>query len=345
MLGSLAILIGRGAPLALLALAAAGAILTFGGLSNLRYLYPALPLFSIGIAWLISEMPPLTGPVVALIALNLWFLPASNWYHGDFALFRKKQMETYVTISGPQRILVEYLNRKAPGEPVAFFGGAAIAGLHARAYTDTWHTYAYWSRLIGATTPDEIAAMFGELGIHHLITPHPLQTEYPVTRLFVDRWTEPTSIACGSFVLREFEGFSMYAARVVDMGDPDADRRIVRDIMPRTDVNWRWTGRRPALKIKVRVDKSLRYTIDFTLPDIAFKDTGPVTIAFTVNDRLLDRVRYTEPGYQHFEKEVPPDWLPIDTDAIVGAEIDKMWIHRDDGKAYGFIITRMGLTR
>jgi hypothetical protein len=127
------------------------------------------------------------------------------------------------------------------------------------------------------------------------------------------------------------------------MDDPDADRRFVRDIMPKTDVSWRWTDERPAVKMRVRAIKNLRYTIDFTLPEVTFKDTGPVTIAFTVNDRVLDRVRYAEAGHQHFEKDVPPDWVPIDTEAIVGAEIDKMWIDPDGGRKYGFILTRMGL--
>jgi hypothetical protein len=138
-------------------------------------------------------------------------------------------------------------------------------------------------------------------------------------------------------------GFPDHAARVVGMDDPDADRRFVRDIMPKTDTTWRWTGQRPALKIRVRADENLKYTVDFTLPKVTFKDTGPVTIAFTVNDHVLDRVTYTEPGFKHFEKTVPPDWLPIDAYAIVGAEIDKLWTDPDKGLEYGFIITRMGL--
>jgi len=138
-------------------------------------------------------------------------------------------------------------------------------------------------------------------------------------------------------------GSPSHAARVVEMEDRDADRRIVRDILPRGDAPWRWTGQRPALKIRVRADENLKYLIDFTLPKITFKDTGPVSIAFTVNDRVLDRVRFTEPGSKHFEKVVPQDWLAIDAYAIVGAEIDKLWTDPDQGRKYGFIITRMGL--
>jgi len=141
-----------------------------------------------------------------------------------------------------------------------------------------------------------------------------------------------------------FEGFPSHGARVIDMDDPTADSRFVRDIQPRTDASWRWTGQRPAVKVRVRVIRNLKYIIDFTLPAITFKDTGPVTIAFTVNSRTLDRVRYAEPGFKHFEKEIPTDWLPIDEEAIVGAEIDKLWTSPVDGKKFGFIVSRMGLT-
>jgi hypothetical protein len=142
-----------------------------------------------------------------------------------------------------------------------------------------------------------------------------------------------------------FENFPVHAARVVEMADPGVDLVLVRDIMPRGDEPWRWTGQRPALNIKVRSDENLKYLIDFTLPEITFKDTGPVSIAFTVNDHLLDRVRYTEPGFKHFEKAVPADWLPINASAVVGAEIDKLWTDPAGGRKYGFIITRMGLVQ
>lgn len=140
-----------------------------------------------------------------------------------------------------------------------------------------------------------------------------------------------------------FEGLLAHIARVVDMADPDADVRIVRDIMPKTDTSWRWTGQRPAIKIRARVNHNVKYTIDFTLPDVTFKDTGPVNIAFTINDRQLDRVHYIKSGYQHFEKDVPADWLPIDAEVIVGAEIDKMWTSPGDDKMFGFILTQIGL--
>lgn len=138
-----------------------------------------------------------------------------------------------------------------------------------------------------------------------------------------------------------FDGFSAPNSRVVAMDDADADLRIVRDIQPAAGIRWRWTLQRPAVKVRMHTAAPVRYTIDFTLPEATFKDTGPVTIAFLVNDRVLDRIRYTASGEQHYEKIVPSDWIQAGKDNIAGAEIDKLWTG-DDGRQFGFILTRMG---
>ena len=135
------------------------------------------------------------------------------------------------------------------------------------------------------------------------------------------------------------------ASRVLNMDDPNVVHRFVRDISPDLSSSWRWAFQRPAVKIRVRTDHPLKYTIDFAVPELTFRDTGPVTITFKVNDHVLDRVQYTAPGEQHFEKPVPSDWIKLGDEAIVGAEIDKMWTAKDDGKQFGFILTRIGLTR
>ena len=141
-----------------------------------------------------------------------------------------------------------------------------------------------------------------------------------------------------------FEGFKEHSPRVVNMGDADAPLHFVRDIYPDLNGSWRWSLARPAVSIRVRTTQELKYKMDFALPEVTFKDTGPVTIAFLVNDHVLDRVHYNRFGEQHFEKEVPPEWLVLDEKAVVGAEIDKLWTSKVDGKKFGFIITRIGLT-
>jgi hypothetical protein len=140
-----------------------------------------------------------------------------------------------------------------------------------------------------------------------------------------------------------FAGFQAHLIRVLNMDDPDATMHFIRDISEGTDTSWRWTGQRPAVKLKIRSVSNLKYTIDFTVPEATFKDTGPVTIAFTVNDHVLGRERYAAPGHQHFEKAVPSEWLELDKNATVGAEIDKMWVSKVDGARLGFILSRIGL--
>ena len=141
------------------------------------------------------------------------------------------------------------------------------------------------------------------------------------------------------------ENVALPGARVVEMEEPGLMLRVVRDISPDLTSNWRWGFQRPALRLRVRETENLKFVIDYAVPEITFKDTGPVTIAFSVNDHVLDRVRVTAPGAQHFEKPVPAEWMAPDQDAIVGGEIDKMWPSPGDGKPFGFIITRMGLAR
>jgi hypothetical protein len=140
-----------------------------------------------------------------------------------------------------------------------------------------------------------------------------------------------------------FENFKRHSVRVVDLGQGGADQHIVRDILGNSSLPWRWTLQRPAVKVRIGFDTDLNYLIDFTIAPATFKTTGPVTIAFTVNDHVLDHVRYDSPGAKHFEKPVPRDWIRPHQDAIAGAEIDQVWVSKDDGARLGFILSRIGL--
>ena len=51
-------------------------------------------------------------------------------------------------------------------------------------------------------TPAEVAALFRELGIHHLLTPMPVTTDFPVVQHFVEQWTAPSGQSYGRFELR-----------------------------------------------------------------------------------------------------------------------------------------------
>jgi hypothetical protein len=196
-----ALMMTRRSALLPMAVGAASVLLLLVILPNLRYMYPALALFSIPIGCMATQFRGGQFAVVALTGLNLWFMPASGWFHKDFALFRRSQADKYLESSAPQRKLIEDLNRRSPAEPVAFFGGDPIAGLHAPAYSDTWHSALYWKRLRDCYSPEGITALFQELGIHHVIAPLARDADSPVMQDFLQRWIAPTGITSGTFGL------------------------------------------------------------------------------------------------------------------------------------------------
>jgi hypothetical protein len=131
---------------------------------------------------------------------------------------------------------------------------------------------------------------------------------------------------------------------VIEMEDRDAGGYFVQDILGGAG-SWRWTAKHPEIRIRMQTNQKLRYIIDFTIVEATFKDTGPLEFSFYVNGHLLDHLRYTASGDQHFEKPVPEDWVVPGQEAMVGAEVDKVWSSPADHQTLGFILTRLGLSQ
>jgi len=137
--------------------------------------------------------------------------------------------------------------------------------------------------------------------------------------------------------VEKFHPYRMQA--IVSMSDNDAETHFVQDITPLATSSWRWTGKKPTVRVKARTSEDLRYTIDFVLPEEHFRKTGPVNIAFLVNDRVLDRAHYSNAGNQHFEKRIPTGWVSADQNITVAAEIDKV------SADLGMVLVRIGITQ
>ncbi len=131
--------------------------------------------------------------------------------------------------------------------------------------------------------------------------------------------------------------------RFVNMSDPDADSYIVRDISPTVEGSgWRWTFVRPELRFWLDSKARQKFAIDLAIAGATFGETGPVTLSFFINGKLLAKQFYSKPGDYHFEKGVPPSWLRTDTFTLVAIEADKLWVSSSDGARLGFILTRAG---
>jgi hypothetical protein len=132
---------------------------------------------------------------------------------------------------------------------------------------------------------------------------------------------------------------------MVEMSNPAADVSIVKDIYGRSDPSWRWTSQTPTVQMLVLSTENLKFHADFAIWNDSFKVTGPVEIAFLVNDRPLDKIRYTTPGVKQFEKAVPFAWLSADAPTTLGMSIDKIYVAPTDSKKFGVILVRMGLKK
>src|ERR1041385_1515063 len=68
--------------------------------------------------------------------------------------------------------------------------------------------------------------------------------------------------------------------RIVNMADEDAGTHFVRDITTLETATWRWTGKKPTVRLRMRTGENLRYTIDFAIAEETLLATGPVTVSF-----------------------------------------------------------------
>jgi hypothetical protein len=130
----------------------------------------------------------------------------------------------------------------------------------------------------------------------------------------------------------------------IAMNDPDAARYFVRDVSPALENGvWRWSGQRPTFRFVLQKTGGLKFTVDFSIAGVVLETTGPQTVSFFINGKLLERVRYSSHGEQHFEKAVDPSWLKPGEDTIAAAEIHPVW-ESPDGVKLGVILLRAGFT-
>jgi hypothetical protein len=82
--------------------------------------------------------------------------------------------------------------------------------------------------------------------------------------------------------------------------------------------------------------------MDFSLAEQTFRETGPVTLTFTLNGKFFDRVRYDKAGHQHYFRDVAPEFLHKNGVNLVAIDPDKVWVSKADGGKLAFILTYAG---
>jgi len=132
----------------------------------------------------------------------------------------------------------------------------------------------------------------------------------------------------------------------IAMSELSAPRHFVSDVVPELhDDNWRWTMQRPTFKFQLPTTLGLSLAVDYTVPDLTFKRTGPVKITVYVEGHKLDDIVVNKDKKETWKKEVPSEWLTTERPVVVRLEIDKMWTSDHNEMRRGFIITGIGFVQ
>ncbi len=135
----------------------------------LRYLLPALALSCAAFAFTIDTLRARRAAFV-IIGLNVYFLAASSFYTRDFWM-PPWSRDAYLREAAPIRSLVEFLNKEAPGQPVAFLDDDVIAGLAGKPWTASWHTWTFLAALDNANSPAAVLRVFDRHGLRWAVGP------------------------------------------------------------------------------------------------------------------------------------------------------------------------------
>ncbi len=199
------------------AISLAGALIVLKLLPNARYLYPSLALLLAPLAALWGWLAPgplrraLISGAVLCVLLNTWFLPASNYYHGDFyerSPLSPGMRQAYMHKSTPVREIGQYMNREHPGAPVFLAEGSELAAFNAEVYVNGWHQYGVFSRLKHTRTSQEVHDILNHWNVHYVVAPKP---GYGV--LVNPRTLQDLIAQCGT---PEFQTTDFYLARLDD---------------------------------------------------------------------------------------------------------------------------------
>ena len=211
-----------------------GALIVLEVLPNARYLYPSLPLLLVPVAalfgWLAGNWlrRGLIALAVGCVALNIWFLPSSNYLHGDFyerSPLSRAMREVFIHKCAPIREIAEYMNREHPGSAVFLADGSAVAPFHAEVYATGWHQYKVWASLQRARSPQDAARLFRQWKVRYIESPKPafgVSLAPPVLEKLLDECTTP-----------EFQTSWLYLARLENACGPAVrDRRAPLLVSP-----------------------------------------------------------------------------------------------------------------
>jgi hypothetical protein len=132
----------------------------------------------------------------------------------------------------------------------------------------------------------------------------------------------------------------------VSMDDPRAPDYILGDFLEAPPGQlWRWTGPRPAVRLRTDSAEKLTLRVRLTFPEHSHGPLMPIPVRFLINEKLLERVEFKKPGEIDYRKDIPKEWILTNQDNHVRCEIEKVYVAAADGAKLGMIISEIGFER
>lgn len=136
------------------------------------------------------------------------------------------------------------------------------------------------------------------------------------------------------------------AASVISANDPRAAAQFVRGFYPVEGESWRWTQKTFAVSLgppRGAAQKGATLSLQFAIPDDAFRRRPSVTISATVGGLKLAPQTYSQAGELNYTREIPVDRLAGDT-ALFEFALDKaLPPNPPDQRELGIIVSQVGL--
>jgi hypothetical protein len=130
----------------------------------------------------------------------------------------------------------------------------------------------------------------------------------------------------------------------ITMDDPLSDDYIVKDIGTQRDYR-RWAFRHPELRFRLKVASHLKLVVEFTIPPVTYKVTGPVTVEYALNGRTVGALRCDHAGDYKMEKAVPDGLVKTGEVTRLTFEANPRWIAPDDGAQLSFLLRSAGFAQ
>jgi hypothetical protein len=131
---------------------------------------------------------------------------------------------------------------------------------------------------------------------------------------------------------------------VLSMTDPKATLQFQGDIDTYLSAAaWRWTNRKPAVRLLVPKSLPVKLKIDVTLAPAVFEATGPLAVPVTVGGRLFDTIRFDAPSRVEFAREVPAGWLQPGGATEIGLTVERGLTDPHTQRFYGLQLSRVAL--